>query len=695
MGGQVRRSALPLASVVVLSLLAVITERPTTAQAGAQPAATPPASGQNWEWPTYGADLASTRYAPLDQINADNFSKLEVAFRFKTDSLGPRPEFNFQATPLMVGGRLFLTGGTRRAAVALDAATGEMLWMHSINEGPRGAAAPRQLSGRGLAHWAGGGDERILYVTPGYQLVALNAKTGERMRDFGTNGIVDLKQALDQPVDLVTGEVGLHSAPIVAGDVVIIGAAHLPGGSPRGASNVKGYVRGYDVRTGKRLWIFHTIPQPGEYGNETWLNDSWSYTGNTGVWAQMTVDAELGLVYLPVEMPTNDYYGGHRPGNGLYGSSIVAVDIKTGQRKWHYQFIHHDIWDWDTPCAPILADLVVDGRSIKAVAQPTKQGWVYVFDRATGEPVWPIEERAVEQGSVPDEWYSPTQPFPTKPPPFERQGVSIDDLIDYTPELRAEAVKLVSRYKIGPIYTPPVLSKWEGPLAMLMLPQATGGANWQGGSLDPETNILYIFSNTAVTALGLVPGNPERNSDMKLVQGIARDPKAPPPAAGRGGGGGEGGGGLTIQGLPLAKPPYGRITALDLNKGTLAWQIAHGETSDAVKNNPALKGVTIPRTGRPGRIGVLTTKALVIAGEGGFFTAPNGQRGAMLRAYNKATGQEVGEVYMPAPQTGSPMTYMLNGRQYLTVSISGPGQSGELLVFRAPVETPAATAPGR
>jgi quinoprotein glucose dehydrogenase len=668
------------AVALLLLLWAAGMQVPASAQDG-RPAAP---AGETWEWKTYGADLASTRYAPLDQINAANFSKLEVAFRFKTESLGPRPEFNFQATPLMAGGRLFFTAGTRRAAVAVDATNGEMLWMHSLNEGERGSSAPRQLSCRGLAYWSDAREERVLYVTPGYRLVALDAKTGDRIRGFGVDGIVDLKDELDQTVDPITGEIGLHAAPVVAGDVVIIGAAHLPGGSPRGTTNVKGYVRGYDVRTGKRLWIFHTIPSPGEFGNDTWLNDSWSYTGNTGVWAQMTVDEQLGIVYLPVEMPTNDYYGGHRHGNNLFGSSIVAVDLKTGQRKWHFQFIHHDIWDWDTPCAPILADLVVDGKPIKAVAQPTKQGWVYVFDRVTGAPVWPIEERPVAQGDVPGEWYAPTQPFPTKPPPFERQGTSIDDLIDFTPELRAEAVKLVSRYKLGPIYTPPVLSKWEGPLAMLMLPNATGGANWQGGSLDPETNFLYIFSNTAATALGLVPGDPKRNSDMKLVQGAARDPNAAPPKPGTpaGGGGGEGGGGLSVQGLPLIKPPYGRITALDLNKGTLAWQIAHGETSDTVKNHPALKGLTIPRTGRPGRIGVLTTKTLVIAGEGGFVITPNGQRGAMLRAYDKATGAEVGAVYMPAPQTGSPMTYMLNGRQYLTVSISGPGYPAELLVLR-------------
>jgi quinoprotein glucose dehydrogenase len=674
------------------------------------------------EWPTYGADLASTRYSALDQVNASNFNSLEVAWRFKTDALGPRPEFNLQSTPLVAGGRMYTTAGTRRSAVALDPTTGEMLWMHSINEGPRGESAPRQLSGRGLAYWSDNKEERIFYVTPGYQLVGLNARTGARIPAFGKDGIVDLKLEADQQMDLVKGEIGLHAAPIVARDVIIIGAAHLPGGSPRGKTNEKGYVRGYDVRTGKRLWIFHTIPRPGEFGNDTWLNDSWSYTGNTGVWAQMSVDEELGLVYLPVELPTGDYYGGHHPGNALYGESLVAVDLRTGQRKWHYQFIHHGIWDYDMPCAPILVDITVNGKLIKAVAQPTKQAWVYVFDRATGQPVWPIEERAVEKGDVPGEWYAPTQPFVTKPPPFDRQGVSIDDLIDFTPELRAEAVKVVQRYKMGPIYTPPVVSKWEGPMATLMLPNATGGANWQGGALDPETKILYIFSNTNVSALGLVPGNPERNSDFAWVSGQARDPKAPPPApvagrggapaegrgappagggapvggavsaagspqaapAGRGGGGGggEGGGGVNIQGLPLIKPPYGRITALDLNKGELVWQIAHGETPDNIKNHPALKGLNIPRTGRMGRIGVLVTKTLVIAGEGGFFTTPSGQRGAMLRAYDKATGKEVGAVFMPAPQTGSPMTYAVNGRQYITVPISGQGYSAEFLTFR-------------
>ncbi len=654
----------------------------------------------NGEWRTYGGDLANTRYAPLDQIDASNFSKLEIAWRFKTDSLGPRPEFQFESTPLMAGGIVYSTAGTRRAVVALDAATGEMIWMHSEREGARGAAAPRQLSGRGLAYWSDGADARILYVTPGYRLIALDAKTGVPVAGFGEHGVVDLKKDDDQEIDLVTGELGLHATPIVARDVVIVGAAHRSGGVPRSRMNVKGYVRGFDVRTGRRLWIFHTIPSPGEYGHDTWEKDSWTYTGNAGVWAQMSVDEELGIAYLPVELPTGDYYGGHRPGNGLFGESIVAVDLKTGQRKWHYQLVHHGIWDFDIPCAPILADISVNGRPVKALAQPTKQAFLYVFDRVTGQPIWPIEERPVSRGDVPGEWYAPTQPFVTKPPAYDRQGLQIDDLIDFTPELRAEAVKLVSKYKIGPIFTPPVVSQIDGPLATLMGAFAT---NWPGGSYDPETHILYVHSQSGVTPLGLVkPSDPK--IDLNYVQGSAATgmrttlgsgggagadapgadraaARTPAPAVPEGGGGG----GLNVQGLPLIKPPYGRISAINLDKGEIRWQMPHGETPDNVKNHPALKGMKIvPRTGQPGNVGTLVTKTLLIAGESRFTTTSTGQRGAMLRAYEKATGADAGAVYMPAPQSGSPMTYMFNGRQYIVIAISGGNYSGELLAFRLP-----------
>jgi quinoprotein glucose dehydrogenase len=551
------------------------------------------------------------------------------------------------------------------------------------------------LSGRGLAYWSDGTEERIVYVTPGYQMIALNAKTGRPVPGFGKNGVVDLKLDADQDMDLITGEMGLHAAPVVARNVIVVGSAHREGSAPRSRRNEKGAARGYDVRTGKRLWIFRTIPRPGEFGDETWEKDSWAYTGNAGIWGQITVDEELGRVYLPTEAATGDYFGGHRPGANLFSSTLVALDLMTGQRVWHQQLIHHDIWDWDIPCAPILADITVNGRAIKAIAQPTKQGWVYVFDRMTGQPVWPIEERAVPKGDVPNEWYSPTQPFPTKPPAFDRQGVSIDDLIDFTPELRAEAVKLTSLYKLGPIYTPPVVSNPNGPIATLMLPNVTGGANWQGGSYDPETGRLYVFSETVIGAVGLL--NDPQRSDMDFIRGISRNPVPPtsaagsppagPPASGVPAGplfGAQAGAALTVQGLPLVKPPYGRITAIDLNKGEIVWQIAHGETPDNIRNHAALKGLTIPRTGRTGRIGTLVTRTLVIAGEGGFFTTPSGQRGAMLRAYDKATGQEVGDVVMPAPQTGSPMTYMLNGKQHIVVAISGGTYSGELLAFRLP-----------
>jgi quinoprotein glucose dehydrogenase len=648
---------------------------------------------KNGEWPTYGADLGNTHYSPLDQIDAGNFNKLAVAWRFKTDSLGPRPEYQFEATPLMVRSVVYTTAGTRRDVVALDAANGELLWMHRENEGARGANAPRQLSGRGLAYWTDGREERILYVTPGYRLIALDAKTGTPIPGFGDKGVVDLKLEDDQEIDLVTGEVGLHATPVVAGNTVIVGAAHRSGGVPKSFRNVKGFVRGFDVRTGKRLWIFHTIPRPGEFGIESWLNDSWSYTGNTGVWGQISVDEQLGLVYLPVELPTGDYYGAHRPGNNLFGETLVAVDLKTGERKWHYQLVHHGLWDMDIPCAPILADITVNGRFIKAVAQPTKQAFLYVFDRTNGQPVWPIEERPVVKGDVPGEWYSPTQPFPTKPSAYDRQGVSLSDLIDFTPALHDEAVKLVSRYKIGPMFTAPVVSKTEGPLATLILPSATGGTNWPGGSYDPENHMLYTYSQTNIGALGLVPSPDSGFSEMEFVQGTAtagarrtggagaeagaESPAGPAAAEASGAS-------LTVQGLPLVKPPYGRITAIDLNKGEIAWQIAHGETPDNVRNNPALRGLNIPRTGRSGIVGTLLTKTLVIAGEPGVFTDGSGRRGAMLRAYDKATGKEVGAVYLPAQQSGSPMTYILNGKQYVVVAVGGNGYAGELIAFRLP-----------
>jgi quinoprotein glucose dehydrogenase len=623
---------------------------------------------KNGEWPAYGADLGNTHYSPLDQINASNFNKLQVAWRLKTDNFGPRPETNLQSTPLMVKGVLYTTAGTRRAVVAANAATGEVLWMHSENEGARGDNAPRQLSGRGLAYWTDGREARILYVTPGYRLIALSAKTGNPVPGFGRNGVVDLKLDDDQVIDLETGEVGLHATPVVAGDVVIVGAAHRASGSPKVKHNVNGYVRGFDVRTGKRLWIFHTIPRPGEFGHDTWEKDSAETTGNAGVWGQISVDPDLGMTFIPVELPTGDEYGGHRPGNGLFGESVVALDLKTGQRKWHYQLVHHGIWDFDIPCAPMLIDITIGGRTVKAVAQPTKQGILYTFDRVTGQPIWPIEEKPVPKGDVPGEWYSPTQPMPTKPPAYGVAGIpSVDDLIDFTPELRAEALRIVSKYKIGPIFTPIVVSKPEGPFGTIL---TTGVTNWPGGSYDPESHILYLHASTGMVSNGLVPGDPTR-TEFAWAGGNAAPPGEAPA--------------LRVQGMPLVKPPWGSIVAIDMNKGEILWKIANAETPDNVRNHPALKGLDIPRTGRASNtIGLLVTKTLMIAGEPGTFTLPDGRQGAMLRAYDKATGKEQGAVYMPTGQTGTPMTYMLNGKQYIVIAIAAANYPAELVAFRLP-----------
>ena len=623
----------------------------------------------NGEWRHYGGDLHNTRYSPLDQIDRDNFNDLELVWRVKADNFGPTPEYNFESTPLMVNGVVYTTAGTRRAVVAVDAGTGEYLWMHRLDEGERGAAAPRRLSGRGLAYRDTDGAGQIVYVTPGYQLVVLDAATGRRVPGFGTDGMVDLMQDMDQDIDPISGEIGLHATPVVAGDTIIIGAAHVSGRAPRSMRNTKGYVRGFDAATGARRWIFHTIPGADEFGNDSWLNESWRYTGNTGVWGQISVDTELGIVYLPTEMPTNDYYGGHRHGDNLFSDSVVAVDIETGDRLWHFQAIHHDVWDWDFPCAPVLADVEIEGRPgiTKIVAQPSKQGWLYVLDRVTGEPIWPIEERPVEPSDVPGELLALTQPFPTKPLAYDRQGVTVDDLIDFTPELRAEALELISNFRLGPIFTPPVVADPEGRFGTLMLPSTGGGTNWPGGSIDPETGIFYQYSVTQVVSLGLV-NDPER-SDMDFIRGNPAG-VAPRDRA------------LNVRGLPLIKPPWGRISAIDLKTGNIIWQIAHGETPDNVREHPDLQGLTIPRTGRQGRVGTLITQTLVVAGEGGTFTTPSGEVGAMLRAYDKATGEEVGQVYMPAPVSGSPMTYMHDGGQYIVVAVSGGAHAGELLAYR-------------
>ena len=619
---------------------------------------------QDQEWQTYGGDLASTRYSPLDAINGENFSQLELAWEFDTSNFGVSPEFNFQSTPLMVNRTIYTTAGSRRAVVALDAQTGEILWMSRIDEGARASNAPRRLSGRGLAWWDDGSDKgRIIYVTPGYQMIALDANNGERIDDFGFKGIVDLKQEFDQDLDLITGEVGLHAAPIVANGVIVIGSAFRAGRMPSSREKPKGHVRGYDALTGNRLWIFHTIPQGDEYGNDTWLNNSWTYTGYGGVWAQMTIDPELNMVYLPTETATGDSYGGHRHGDNLFTNSVVALDLTSGARQWHFQTTHHDVWDWDIPSAPILLNLTVDGHSSDALAQPVKQGYTFVFDRETGEPLFDIEEVPVPESDVPGERLSPTQPIPIKPPSFARQGLSEDELIDFTPELKAKAQKILNQYRYGDIYMPPSLAEADdGTFGTLFMPSQTGGANWPGGAADPETGIMYIFSKSDVGRMSM-SNRPDR-SDMDYINLQTRS--APP---------------LRVDGLPLIKPPYGQIVALDLNEGEILWDAVHGETPDYIRNHPALAGIDIARTGQAGRVGLLTTKTMVIAGDGGSYTNADGEQEALLRAYDKLTGEQLGSLPMPAQQTGSPMTYAINGVQYLAVSISGGDVAGRLRVY--------------
>src|SRR5579862_946722 len=639
------------------ALLALVAPRAITQQG----------SSSNANWPSYGSDRGNTRYSPLTQIDASNFSKLTPAWTFSTANFGPNVETNLESTPLVIDGVLYSTVGDRRDVVALDAASGEVIWTHREDEGRRAEVSPRRLSGRGLAYWANGDDKRIVYFTQGYRMIELNAKTGNRIPSFGVDGAVDLKQDDDQEIDPMSSEIGIHATPAIGRDTIVVGAAHKPGGVPTSKTNVKGFVRGYDVRTGKRKWIFHTVPKPGETGFDTWLADSWSYTGNTGAWGESSIDEALGVVYVGVEEPTGDFYGGPRPGNNLFGESLVALDLETGQRKWHFQFVHHGIWDHDNPSPPILADVQIKGKRVPVVAQPSKQAFLYVLNRETGDPVWPIVERPVEKGNVPGEWYSPTQPFPTAPPPYENQGVDESVLIDYTPELHKEALDIIKNYKIGPIFTPPVESKAEGPWATLTA--SLSGSNWYGGSIDPETGVVYVGSSRGVIGISPVPSG--TRSDVGYISGSA------PGARGT----------TTVKGLPLLKPPYSQISAIDLKTGTILWHVPHGDTPDNVKNNPALKGINIPKTGHGGAAITLVTKTLVIAGEKGTVTLPDGRVGAMLRAYDKATGQDAGAVYMPAQSTGGPMTYMVNGVQYIVIAVGGNingKPQAQFMAFRLP-----------
>jgi quinoprotein glucose dehydrogenase len=601
-----------------------------------------PAGG---EWRRTGGDAGSTRYSPLDQINAQNVRSLQIAWTWRGDNYGSAPEMKNETTPIMVGGVLYFTAGDRRAVVAADPASGETLWVWRQDEGARVEGVRR--NSRGVSYWTDGRQARILVATPGYRLVSLDARTGQPDPDFGENGIVDMTRFVEKDANFnpAIGHLMNTSPPLVAGNVVIVPTSLENGRVPKSMKFPKGDIMAFDVRTGRKLWTFHTIPRRGEFGADTWLNNSNDYSGNTGAWTPFTFDEELGYVYIPVEATTGDQYGGQRPGNNLFSSSLVCLDLKTGKRIWHYQIVHHDIWDYDPPTAPILADITVDGRRIKAVVQLTKTAFAYVFDRTNGMPVWPIEERPVPQSDAPGERTSPTQPFPTKPPAFDRQGFSREDVVDFTPELKEMALKAIEGYKLGPMFTPASLvDPARGTKGTLTFP-GSGGANWEGGAFDPETGFLYVASatRTDTAVYGLTRPKPGE-TDIEVI--------------------GTGSVAPTVQGIPIVKPLWGRITAIDLNRGEIAWQIPNGDTPPAIKNHPLLKGVNIPKTGSPSRAGLLVTKTLLFAGEG-----YEGQ--PKFRAYDKNSGGIVWEADIPQSQTGLPMTYMHRGKQYIVFAVHG------------------------
>lgn len=673
MSWQARRA------LAILTLIAAAGVWPVAQQRQAQ---TPPAP--NAEWPSYGGTNWSQRYSALDQITRDNFKNLQIAWTWRTpdvelaralaDRIDPAWTPNgFKATPLVVKGVMYLSTGLGQIA-AIDPMTGATKWVYDPQVYMRGAPAsvvgPWQT--RGLAYWTDGkNDERLLMGTLDGFILAVDAKTGRPIASFGDNGKTDLHIAVpraDRSVlrrpdrQMWSNEqhyISPNSPPVVVRDTVIVGSAMSD--RPRFKEWAPGYVQAFDVRTGRLKWVFHTIPLDGQFGADTWKDGSNRYTGATNVWSMLSGDDELGYVYLPTTTPTSDYWGGFRKGDNLFAESVVAVDVETGKRVWHFQAVHHGVWDYDFPAAPTLMDIMVNGTRIKALAQVSKQGFTYVFDRVTGRPVWPIEERPVPPSDVPGEELSPTQPFPTRPPAFEYQGVSENELIDFTPELRAEAITIMRRFTYGPLFTPQTLYKdggRQGTQGTLQLPGVSGGANWGGSGADPETGFLYVPSRTGLTRTLLVEGQPSF-TDLKYVPNGKLGPQSihpaqPPPPSGP-------------QGLPLIKPPYSRMTAYNLNTGTIAWQVPTGPGQDVIRNHPALKGLSLPALGgQGGQGGPLMTRTLLVYG----LAAAGRTDTAKLVAYDKATGTTLGEVALPASPLGTPMTYAISGRQFIAVTLT-------------------------
>jgi len=711
--------------------------RPTSAPGGVAPITSGLVRGNApGEWRYWGGDAHSTRYSPLDQINAQNFNSLEVAWQWNGGTFGP--DEYYRTTPLYANGRLFTVATTRRSVMAIDPETGETLWMYRLEEGIRWQKAPRQFAGRGPTYWTDGVTERVIVVTPGYHMVSLDAKTGLPDPKFGRNGVVDLQEGLGFPMvplavddsgglvisdaaparrakpgerwdpvkkigadgtvgfDPVHGQIASSSPAIMVDGVIVVGNSSIHGYYPIRMRNIPGFVRGFDVRTGRQLWKFNLVPQPGEFGAETWQRGSKIGTegvGKNDAWATYSADPELGLVYIPVGMPLMDEYGGHRPGNNLFGNSLVAIDAKTGRRKWHFQMVHHDIWDYDTPMAPNLIDVTVNGQRRKAITQSTKQGWLYTFDRATGEPIWPIVETPVLQSDVPDEKTSPTQPIPSKPAPYSQQGLLESDLIDYTPAIRDSALVLARKCRMGPYFIPAVTadgSSSTGTKCTWYAPGASGGVNIDGGAaFDPETGMLYVASLSGLSTIALQkdPCSEFRFSSPRdncgLIGALAPPPGYTPPAARGGGFEGRGNASL-LGGVSILKPKeLGGITAYDMNSGDKKWWTSNGGMVPVRSSDPLFAGVTLPPRAASGQAQIMVTKSLLIYGTGRSGGVPNAK--PQLFAVDKATGRQVGAVEIPSRTTAVPMTFLHKGRQYI-VFATGAGTETSLVALKLPAK---------
>lgn len=696
------------------------------------------------EWRYWGGDAWSTRYSSLDQINAANFGSLEVAWQWSASPLGA--DEYYRTTPLYANGRLYTVATTRRVAAAIDPESGETLWMYRLNEGIRWQKAPRQFAGRGLAYWTDGSSERVIVVTPGYHLVSLNAQTGIPDPAFGKEGVVDLMDGLGMPlvplavddsgsliisdaapyrqarpgetwdpvkktgadgtigIDPKFGQIANSSPAIVVNNVIVVGNSSIHGYYPIRVRNIPGFIRGFDVKTGKQLWKFNLVPQPGEFGADSWTNGSKIGTegvGKNDAWATYSADPELGLVYIPVGMPLMDEYGGHRPGNNLFGNSIVAIDVKTGQRKWHFQMVHHDIWDYDTPMAPNLLDVTINGRPRKIIAQTTKQGWIYTFDRVTGEPIWPMPETPVLQSDVPGEKTSATQPIPSRPAPYSHQGLLESDLIDYTPAIKDSALKLAKVCRMGPYFIPGTTSDGKGSTGYKCswyAPGASGGVNIDGGAAaDPETGMLFVGGQSGLGTITLQkdPCSEFNYSSLHDSCGLLGALPPPPGYAKREVGSGRSVAVSSIGGVSILKPKQmGGVTGYDMNSGDKKWWIPNGGVMRPVtSNDPLFAGVNLPPVPAiGGQPQVINTKSLMIygtgrsggaggrgggggrAGGGGAAQQPANQ--PQLYAIDKATGQQVASVRIPQVNTAVPMTFMHKGRQYIVFAYGQGANTG-------------------